>query len=510
MKKIVFKKLLTLHRWLGVFSVTAVFVVSYSGIFALFDEELTLWENPEQRIPFVENLENIELNRLLSPVLSSPTLNTNKEVIVILPDDHHPSIQVHWKSVNGNEKQLTHVHPVTGDVLPNQGRDVTDLLKQLHTDLLLPRPWGKYLVGLSGFLLMLSIISGVWMHRKFFRDAFRLRVNRSSLLRWTDLHKVIGVWLLPFHFVMAFTGALMGLGGILLIVTAIPAFDGDLEKAEAAVLGEHVEPLGISSPSYYLDEVIDQFIFDNPNTRPAGFAIEALGDKAQAIDVHAEIEDAFVESVSVTYRAEDQSVLKRTNVVTDSQGPFVRTYFAIPPIHFASYGGWWVKVMYAIMGFGLCVLMVTGTVIWLVKRSKSTERAGAAPLYFASLYVGLPVAMSCVLFASKLFPPQLEIGDKKFPLLVGLLFLVWAISALYFILSRFLFSAVRHQLTLTACLFLVMPVASIYQNALYDSWSGGAELRVDFMFCLIGIFTLWLVYRVPTNPCVISPAKQNS
>jgi hypothetical protein len=52
-----------------------------------------------------------------------------------------------------------------------------------------------------------------------------------------DLHNRIGIWALPFHLIVALTGSLLGLSGLIIMVLALVSFKGDQEKAIAALLG---------------------------------------------------------------------------------------------------------------------------------------------------------------------------------------------------------------------------------------------------------------------------------
>lgn len=85
---------------------------------------------------------------------------------------------------------------------------------------------GGFVVGMTGVALPSSLISGILAHPRTFRDAFHLRLGGSPRLQEADLHNRIGVWGLPFHFIVALSGAFLGLLTIVVGVLGWPCSAG--------------------------------------------------------------------------------------------------------------------------------------------------------------------------------------------------------------------------------------------------------------------------------------------
>lgn len=81
----------------------------------------------------------------------------------------------------------------------------TDWLLELHFNLLL-HDVGLVISGLFAILLMLLGITGLVLHRRFYRNFFTLRWNSRLVVYFSDLHKMAGVVGSPILLVLAFTG----------------------------------------------------------------------------------------------------------------------------------------------------------------------------------------------------------------------------------------------------------------------------------------------------------------
>ena len=86
-------------------------------------------------------------------------------------------------------------------------------------------------------MLCALIISGLVAHPKIFKDAFNFRTKGSRHLEQADIHNGLSVWGVPFHLMIAITGAYFGLALPILAVFADARYDGDREAVIASVFG---------------------------------------------------------------------------------------------------------------------------------------------------------------------------------------------------------------------------------------------------------------------------------
>ena len=87
------------------------------------------------------------------------------------------------------------------------GEGFMDLMFRLHVDLFAGLP-GKLFLGFMGLLLLVALVSGVVLYAPFMRklDFGTVRRERSTRVRWLDLHNLLGIVTLVWCFVVGATG----------------------------------------------------------------------------------------------------------------------------------------------------------------------------------------------------------------------------------------------------------------------------------------------------------------
>lgn len=391
MRQDTLKALYELHSWLGVTLGLLLYVVSFSGVVALFAAELSPWARGELAAPAPapEAAVDAAVARAVAELRTADAA-PGQGFTVILPTRWDPAVTVHYMAGTPPAPRSIRVN-AAGLPAPDSVPGPQDLLTRLHTDLLLPQPAGRYAVGTLGVLMLVSVATGVLLHRKPVAELFTLRLRRSRRLLWTDLHKSAGLWGLPFHAVMALTGAVLGFAGVAVLAAALTAYDGDagaalagIGAAEPALTGRPAEPL---PPSALLQRAVAAL----PGMRPEVAVAAGYGDAGGVLQVYGNRPGALVYYPSVTVRAATGEI---ADVVDWSQEPAGRRLYAmVTPLHYASYGGLALKLVYAALGAGSCLLVVSGLQVWLSRPAPSPSGGRRAlPLLAAGVVHGLPLA----------------------------------------------------------------------------------------------------------------------
>lgn len=83
------------------------------------------------------------------------------------------------------------------------------IMFKLHVDMFAGLP-GKLFLGLMGLLMVVAIVSGVVLYAPFMRKVpfATVRRDRSSRLKWLDMHNLLGVVTLSWALVVGFTGVI--------------------------------------------------------------------------------------------------------------------------------------------------------------------------------------------------------------------------------------------------------------------------------------------------------------
>ncbi|MEO0367812.1 MAG: PepSY-associated TM helix domain-containing protein [Pseudomonadota bacterium] len=497
-----------LHSWSGVVLGLFLFVVSITGCFALFDHEIKTWEDQNLRLSVPAEPVPIH-DKFVKWVTEG--LDGNEPVFVSFsfPDAHEPYYLARYQ-YRTTDKELvlekTQWNPATGEVLAARGGGLSEWVLDFHRDLMWPeslggRQVGRALVGLAGIIMMLSIISGVLSHTKIIREFLTLRFNNTIRLKWTDTHKALGLWVLPFYTMISFTGAFLGIIVILLPLIAALAFKGDTDALVEAVLGAPTEATGEYAQMMSVDELRE---LRNPRSDllPDQLTVSNWGDSAAEYRVFYEVDRELgrFEVVTLNGVTGEQIDYEPINQLS----PANRLSNAMTPLHYGTFGGIWLKVLYFVLGLSLCVLIVTGLMMWLERRMHGKE-GNKSSLFYSRLgkatigsTLGLPIATASLLYLDKLY---LGAEDQRIWWTGVVYFAVWFTTiGLCFIGNTGEYRLVRRLLFTTGILFAAIPLLNLsyYMNA---SWPSLTQpwAAVDLGLFIAGALTFALTSFIPTE-----------
>ncbi|BAI74304.1 hypothetical protein AZL_a07730 (plasmid) [Azospirillum sp. B510] len=263
------------------------------------------------------------------------------------------------------------------DVMAPWNSVLTDsLFRRIHTDLLLPKPYGRFLMGLAGILIVLLVGTGLFIHGKVIVEAWSWR-RRSRLIDLSDAHKRFGFWLIPYLFLMGLSGGILGLkvasqpldailqaGGSPQAARALLSDDGD----EAIIPGRSVTAIVPDGLSRCLDRFAERF----PDSRVG--RLQRQGDQL------------MVEGVPrgrLTWAGEGGGSLRAYCSLADASigeprdsrdggwGGVVES--ALRPLHYARFGGTGTVLVYCLLGI-LCLWIVDSGMKLLWLRAAKEER----------------------------------------------------------------------------------------------------------------------------------------
>lgn len=491
-----YRRLYDLHSWSGVIFGLFIFVVSISGSFALFHEEILSWEDPARRLPRVEfpaplhdtfeswvarNAEggSIDFLRLSYPNRIAPYY----EAVLITTDDKAGQVRLEqrWNAETATE-------------LPARGAGLSEWVWNFHRHLMWPdqlggRTIGLALVGIAGVVLLLSIISGVLVHKKILSEIFTLRFHRSQALKWKDTHKAFGVWGLPFYIMIAFTGSVLGIVIILAPIVAVLSFKGDQQAVYKAIFGGNLEPVGVEAQMFSLDRIAS---FSHPQSRMpiAHVVIENWGDATARYELQFPANESLV--LWDAYKISGVTGARVSYPQLDSPSNASQFVNAIAPIHYGSYGGLALKLLYFVLGASLAMISALGVLMWMDRRKKTASEYKKLGHILAGVTAGAPFAYGAIFIVDKVYS-----GSEASRLIwTGVLFFAsWGLAVVYAFLRKNDRMAFRSLILVSAALFAVTP---FFNGATTGGWfwqgfaSGNAmPAMVDFFLLVLalGLFT---------------------
>ncbi|NRA29334.1 MAG: PepSY domain-containing protein [Parvularculaceae bacterium] len=446
------------------------YIVAFSGCFALFHAELQTWEDPARRLVAAD--EPAPINDVFSRWIEESVGDEGEVgfVRISYPVATEPyyagllEVETHRED-GGHDHEFFEQRwdTQTGAPIADRGHGFSHWLVDFHRELMWPEALGgstvgRGLVGIAGVVLLLSIISGVVAHTKIFQELFTLRFFRSMRLKWQDTHKVLGLWGLPFYTMIALTGAVIGVVTLLAPIIAVLTFKGDQEALIEAVLGEPLEASGVPAQMLSLDDMVQ---FREPTSgNPVRFIVmNNWGDENARFDVYFEPDTELAQ-------VEGYQINGVTGaLITDS--PFEtltaanRTLNAVTPLHYATYGGVVLKLVYLVLGLSLAVMTALGMMMWVERRLHGNEGKRSPWVYQAlskltvGVTCGLPLATIAIVYADKLVP--VEPGAR-----VGMIgwtyFAAWMAGLVFAFVRGNDYRSAKELLTITAVLTIGLPL----------------------------------------------------
>ncbi len=368
------KKQLAGHSWTGLMTGALMYLICLTGALCVFYPEFQRWEQADIR----ESLEYdpATLEESLNAIVAGGGAELGPAYLY-LPHQAYP--RLYFRA--NEESRFIETDGSAGEPVAAHW---TDLLIQMHVYLTLPRTWGIILVSALGAMLCGLIISGFLSHPGLIREAFKLRLGTGSRLEQVDLHNRLSVWGAPFHLLIAITGAYFGLA--LPMLAALGAISGMSQEelleevfGETPALEQPVSRLGLAAAFNNLQQV-------DPEAEPRRVIVHNAGTPAQYIEISAAQPGRMIGGENYHF-GPDGGYLGSAGLRDGEAGRQV--VFSMFNLHTGHFGGYIVKLAYAVLGFALTVVSVTGVNIWLRKRKKRDAINGL----WAGCVWGIPLAL---------------------------------------------------------------------------------------------------------------------
>lgn len=355
-----------LHGWSGFLLSILLFTICFSGTLAVVGNEIDWLLNPALR----------------APVRSSPiewsAIHRNVQAL-------HPEAHILWLQApvepgfaveavlqrhDLNQFWRVYANPYSAEI---QGQaswlTAQRFLRNFHMYLFLPGS-GKYVVTFFGLTMLVSMVTGIIVYRKWWRGFFTLDRTRGVRILWGSTHKLIGVWSLWFVAVIAITGAWYFVEELMFDFTnfrytSTPTLDSDQLKSYGPVV-----------PLADLDAIVARSRQEVPSLRVAVIRLPTF-----STDV-----------ISVQGQTDAILVRDRTNKVNfhPFSGELINVQLAqdlslawrwvdtADPLHFGDFGGFLTKLIWLVFGLALNALILSGAWLYLRRVRRLADRREAA------------------------------------------------------------------------------------------------------------------------------------
>jgi uncharacterized iron-regulated membrane protein len=267
----------------------------------------------------------------------------------------------------GDLRQI-YVDPGTGRVTgESDWLTLPAFVRALHYHLFTDRTggWMVYLVTSLGFVLLGSVVTGLLVYKRFWRGFARLpHRRRGSRVFWGGLHRLVGLWVVPFAVVIAVTSlwylvewALEERG------VHFETYPQALTTAELSV-PRPVAPerlpldhlLGIAKrelPELAVERIWIPTAAEEPLYVTGRGTAALVRGRADGVEL-----DPYTGAVRRVHRARDMGLIERWSHTAD-------------PLHFGAFAGGWSKLAWVVFGLLLSFSSWSGVLVYLRRISKT-------------------------------------------------------------------------------------------------------------------------------------------
>jgi len=375
-----------LHRWTGLFMALFLIVAGLTGSVLVFSEELDEWLNPE--LYSVEPRQQMLTPDEIIAVVEKLAPSGSANLLLDLQRRPEKAAVVFVNPAAGSSPGFDQVFvdQYAGRVLGTRLRaentldraHVVPILLRVHNAILLPDPWGRWLMGSVALLWTANCFVGVYLTlpnrvRRFFatwKNAWRIRRTWSIRPLSYDVHRASGLWVWAMLLVLALSSVQFNLGSEVFgpaLTTVLPYHDPwDSVPKSAATRYES----GLS----WNQALAQGRKLMRDRARSGGFEINdestlslnrAAGVFVYTVRSSLDIRDRFGDT-RILFSAANGRELGYTHPRITSGNAFSSWLSAL---HTGRVWGWPFRMVIFLMGIVTVVLSAAGVLIWYLKRN---------------------------------------------------------------------------------------------------------------------------------------------
>jgi len=470
MKADTLRKYLVVHTWTGILSSLMLFVAFYAGGISMFAPEITHWA----RIEPARVGASADADALAAAFFAAQPKTAR--ATLVLPSEDNAAPFMRYKQ-DGREHRVE--LDTAGQLRPlaDGGGETGGFVDHLHRKGGLPLPLdiAEPIIGIVSLVYAVALISGVVvLLPSLLKDLFVLRIGRNVKRMWLDLHNLLGLASLPFHIVMALSAAVFGLHDWIYATQNALVYPQGLKGVEAQSAPKRAPVTKDTSAWLPPSQLVAQAKAAAPGFEPTALDYRDVGTPKAMAHVAGTDDQHFKRSARVGFALMDPAtgqVFQSSYLPGQQNSGWAAMLSSFFSLHFGSYGGEPLRVLYAVLGMMGALLFYTGNVLWIETRTKRLRESGAAPQqprhvrWVASLNIG--VCLGCVAGLSTAIASSrwLAAGPVSHEVLIhGAYYLVF-VACLAYAFARGAAGSTSGLLAVAAAATALIPATSVLASA---------------------------------------------
>jgi len=361
------------HSWLALPIWFFVLIVCVTGTLAVVSQEIVWLANPQMRASQPsDDAPRLSYDQILAAIKQAEPQTLVQSIN--RPDESHFALDVEVSYPDGRSLTV-YVNPYTGVI---QGTapafDFKAFTRALHGWWLVPftngYSWGWYLVSLLGVPMLVSLITGLVVYKRFWKGFLRptLRVRHGARIFWGDFHRLCGIWSIWFIAVISITG-------IWFLIKAI-LFDNQISISSEQIIpamsreSVPISAAGTPPPRISLDRAIEIAQQKIPGLEASYVNLPGNAYSHMSVSGRGWYQLMYQTATLNPYNGEMAS----SRLLSDrSSLEFVTE--SMRPLHTGDFGGIWIKLIWFFFGLLLSMMILSGLLIWTKRTALATANA---------------------------------------------------------------------------------------------------------------------------------------
>ncbi len=498
------------HTVSGIIISVALYIIFFTGAFALFKDEITRWQegthvksthkkdiNYDQIVSSIDKVHPL-LGRDLQLYLNK---EPGKIYVYLLGSKDSLALDVN----KGSQYFSVNIQSLERKTYA-ENYSLGEFLYRLHFFHQIPSI-GMYLAGFIALFFLFAIVTGVIVHwKKMISNFYEFNPKTALKNVWSNAHTALGIIGLPFQFIYAITGAYFALT-LLVLLPANILYNGDQQKLMEELRPERKTFEWISASSEKLPSY-NKFIQKSDSLvrdfHPEMVYIKNYGGVNMQYILTGNVSDKqnFTGSTRIVYDHLTKEFNIEKHPDTFSYVEDIQTI--VSKLHFAEYGGKYLKIIYFILAFITCFVIISGILIYVESRNKKAMKIDQR-LYTAKighLFISICLSMFPVTALAFIFVKCThEYFNDGQMAIYTFYFITWFLMSLYYRFKRDNYKTNKSTLLLGSIFGYLIPIVN---GIISNNW-----MWITYKNKQFDIFIVDLLWIIIASISIITYAKIN-
>ena len=360
-----------IHKWSSLVCTVFMLLLCLTGLPLIYHHEIGHLLGTDVEAPALpaEMAANPPRGNIDAVLASAQALYPTKIPMYMSQEADEPAV---WNVTLGDHPNDEHYKPIAVDARTTrvitepafEGGVFMSTMLRLHVDLFAGQV-GMLFLGFMGLLLLVAVVSGVVLYAPFMRklDFGTVRQERSKVIKWLDLHNLLGIVTLVWVFVVGATGMVNTWADLLLkywqateVAEMLKPYEGQPKVDKMASIHDAILLAESAEPGMQVAFVAFP---GTPFSSPHHFGIFMRGDEAFSSRLYKPV---LIDAA--------------TGAITDRRElPWYLTALLLSqPLHFGDYGGQAMKLLWALLDIATIILLGSGLYLWF-KRGRAAKKS---------------------------------------------------------------------------------------------------------------------------------------